>query len=218
VEDPAAKRAGDEPYDALIVGGEKEETVKRKTKLSIISALVGATSLVVAIFAQAGGGAPSAGQTASDVSRAAIFTYSGGQQKRVIKKIGDEPFTFGETTSFLELPGSAITVCVPAGTTDLLDVDFSAESRLNGAAYGSFDWLEIEVRRNGVPMEPHGPSGSPYAFDSSDLYESHAASFAVRAGGGCHTIRVFFKIVDNFDDNVLSAWIDDWNHQVHVSE
>ncbi|MFQ5456598.1 MAG: hypothetical protein ACE5EA_10440 [Nitrospirota bacterium] len=134
-----------------------------------------------------------------------FFTVNGGKVKKTRTKINDAPTTRGEG-DFLALPGAVIAFNVPRGK-DTFIVTFSGECRLTNASPN--DWVEVEVRLDGVPMKPSSP-GNPMAFCSDDNWEMHSATFAKRVPAGSHTIQVFWKLVDLAPFAVLSGWLDDW--------
>jgi len=133
----------------------------------------------------------------------------GGAVVKVYTKTNDAPATIGEGTGFVPVPGMARTISW-GGTAgqETLIVTFSAEAQLRGPESGDFDWIEIEVRLDGVPMEPHD-AGSPTALTGNENYGLYSGTFVKRVGPGTHTVQVFWKLVDNGANNDLSGWIDD---------
>jgi hypothetical protein len=99
-----------------------------------------------------------------------------------------------------------------------VNVTFSAETQLRGIGTDLFDWSELQVRRNGVPLQPVGGAGDPLAFNGGDTYGSHAAQFCGRVGRGVHTYTVWQRIVDNGANGALSAWYDDMTLRVEVAQ
>ena len=95
-----------------------------------------------------------------DVGTATLFAYSGGFVKAKIARTQDAPQTFGETSpAWVNVAGATLSRVVPAGTTDLFNVAFSAEGRLNNG--GGDDWVAIRILDNGVPMEPFSAIDEP---------------------------------------------------------
>ena len=106
---------------------------------------------------------------------AGLFTYGGGPARGKRAKTQTAAFTFGETAGWVTLPSSSLSWTVPAGTTDLFNVAFSAECRLiNG---GGDDYLRIRILDivGGVatPLEPYDGA---QAFCSADGYATHKAT------------------------------------------
>ena len=101
---------------------------------------------------------------------------------------------------------------VPAGTTDLFNVAFSAEGRLfNG---GGDDYVRIRVLDNGVPIEPYDAA---QGFFSADAYATHAGHWAKRvAGGQPHVDRCSSGFSTEFRSRLCQARIDDWTFEVVV--
>src|SRR6476620_3833396 len=71
-------------------------------------------------------------------------------------KISNAPSTTASTT-YVALPGASVTLSVPAASIRLFIVSFSAESRLINKPEppaGAASWIELQVRDNGVAMQP----------------------------------------------------------------
>ncbi|MDD5434299.1 MAG: hypothetical protein PH343_02595 [Nitrospira sp.] len=145
---------------------------------------------------------------------------SGGPIKFVEVKTENVSTTITEAVNgnaFVQLPNATLTYTVPAGTTDLLLVTFSGECRLSNGT-SSDDWVQLEVRLNGVPMQPSDPI-SPMAFCSTDSWNMHSATFARRVPAGVYTLKVFWKLVD-FAPLApdLHGWLDDWTLMLQVAD
>jgi hypothetical protein len=169
--------------------------------------------------AQAGGEAASKALASNGAKTAAAFACDGGHQKRVYNRIVNSPVVLGETAGFVRVPGAGLVFAGPAVGRDTLSVTFSAETQLRGnAADDKFDWSELEVRLDGVPMQPAGGPGDPMALTGSPYYAMNAAQFCGRVGRGVHSITVWQKIVDNGTSEALSVWLDDYLLRVEQSE
>lgn len=146
--------------------------------------------------------------------------YSGGILEGVRKVAENSPTT---TTShdFVNVPGAAASWFVPAGDTDLINVNFTAECRLINNVLppaGAANWVELRVLLSRVPaaagfpvlMQPQDPA-SPMAFCSANQYAMHAANFARRVGGGTtgatYTVQVQYRVTGSAG---LIAWLDDY--------
>jgi hypothetical protein len=112
----------------------------------------------------------------------------------------------------VNLNGATLTYTIPAGTTDLFNVAFSAECRLSNAVAPN-DWVRIRILDNGVPMEPYD---GQQAFCSADSYATHKGNWVKRAAAGAHTLQVQFWIFDGAPAGVLQASIDDWTFELVV--
>jgi hypothetical protein len=152
----------------------------------------------------------------SDVDlMAGLFRYSGGpvKGKRAITQTA--AVNLPESNAWITLPNSQIPLTVPAGTTDLFNVAFSAECRVvNG---GTDDWLRIRIIDvvGGVatPLEPYD---GQQAFCSAEGYATHKGNWVKRAASGPHNLFVQFWIQDNAPFENVVAWIDDWTFEVVV--
>ena len=163
--------------------------------------------------------AQAGGSTASNAAAAAttttgVFKCDGGAQKAVYNRIVNQFSTYGEGADFM-VPGASLGLLGPRRGTDTLNVTFSAETQLRGSTVNdNFDWAELEVRLDGVPMRPAGPPDSPLAITGSPTYSSNAAQFCGRIGRGFHRIQVVSRVVDNGANDSLTAWIDDYTLRV----
>ena len=150
---------------------------------------------------------------AAPASARTLFAFFGGPVKRYSARIQDQPTQIGETPGFNLLPGSPIFMSVPAGQVDSFVITFSAECRLFNAS--SEDWVQLEVRRNGVPVEPHTPAGDTMAFCSDNNWNMGSATFITpRLRAGNHTFTVYWRLVDLAPAAVLRGWLDDWTFNV----
>jgi hypothetical protein len=189
-------------------------------------ALVG----VAALATIAGAGMASAGSSGGDSAQAGgsdpaaasakvrAFRCDGGPQKAVYNRIVNQPIVFGEGAD-VAVPGASLNLNGPAAGSDTLSVTFSAETQLRGnASEDLFDWAELEVLLDGVPLQPVGPPGSPMAITGGSTYAMNAAQFCGKIDKGPHSIRVISRIVDNGNDDALQAWLDDYVLRVEVSQ
>lgn len=144
-----------------------------------------------------------------------VRTCHGGKQKLVKNKLSDAPYIFGEGP-FTVVPGSAVSFSVPAGQQDTVLVTFSAEAQLRGSSE-LFDWIEIEIRLDGVPMEPFD-LGTPTALQGGPTYVSASLQRCQRVGEGNHVVSAHVMLTDNGADEVLTGWVDDWLLSVEVND
>lgn len=153
------------------------------------------------------GGDPSARITAHRTGEG-VFKCNGGAQRATLTKINRNPSTFGEGSDF-DVPVGVV-VKGPKHGKDTLNVTFSAETQLRGSsATDYFDWMELEVRVDGVPIQPFGAAGDPLAFTGSREYASNAAQFCTKIGRGKHHVTVVSRLVDNGAADSLTGWLDD---------
>ncbi len=193
------------------------------TKL-IIGGVAVATALSGAGMAAAAGNdsrSPQSGGREALTAKAAdvdVYRCDGGRQKRVYNRIVNQPFTFGEGPQ-VALPGAEATVFGPRRGRDTISVTFSAETQLrNSSDADKYDWIGLEVLLDGVPMQPVGPPGSVMAISGSPHYAMNAAQFCGKIRKGPHKITVENNLVDNGNDDSLTAWLDDYTLRVEVSQ
>lgn len=138
--------------------------------------------------------------------QAGTFLYRGGQAIGKIARTTTGGILFGETGGWITLPGS-LTWTVPAGTTQLFNVSYSAECRLvNG---GVDDFVRIRIVDTGGVGTPLEPYNGGQAFCHADGYATHKASWVKRARPGVHTLVVQVWIYDGAPAEVLTGDLDD---------
>ena len=146
---------------------------------------------------------------------AGYFTQIGGAVKRKLAKTQTAATLFGETAGWYSLPLANLAFTVPANTTDLFNVSFTAECRLfNG---GADDYVRIRVidTVTGIVMEPYDGA---QAFFNADAYATHTGMWSKRFGAGAHNLQVQFWILDGAPLEALTAWVDDWTFELIVYE
>jgi hypothetical protein len=145
----------------------------------------------------------------------ALSSCSGGIVKATRAVTQNTPTQIGENPAFVALPGASVGFTVPVGTLDTFVVTFSGECRLFNSS--NDDWVEVEVRLDGVPMQPND-AGSSMAFCSANSWAMHSATFCRRVGSGSHTVQVFWRLRDFAPLGSLQGWLDDWTLLLLVSE
>ena len=147
---------------------------------------------------------------------AAPKQFSGGVAKAIIAKTQTASQILSESASWATVSGASLTYVVPAGSSDIVNVAFSAECRIPGGA--SEDYLLIRVMDtvNGAST-PFDPSEAR-AFCSVDSNATHTGNWVKIAGPGTHTLQVQVRIFDGPPANILQAWLDDWTLQLVVYE
>jgi hypothetical protein len=146
---------------------------------------------------------------------AGFFIQSGGAVKRKLAKTQTAASIVPETPTWWNLPGGNLAYTVPAGTSDLFNVSFTAECRVfNG---GGDDYLRIRIldTTTGIPLEPYDGA---QAFCSADGYATYTGVWSKRMTGGVHNLQVQFWLFDGGGLEALSAWIDDWTFELIVYE
>jgi hypothetical protein len=174
-----------------------------------------------AVAADATRGAQATGSTPNRSSATAALPAvqcNGGAQKAVRTTLDNQFVVFGEGGDFI-LPGATVTLAGPSVGADTVNVTFSAEAQLRGSTPGdNFDWAEVEVLLDGLPMRPFGPADSPMALNGSPFYHMNTAQFCGRIGAGTHRLQVRLRLADNGTPDTLVEWIDDWVLKAEVSE
>ncbi|CUR60379.1 conserved exported hypothetical protein [metagenome] len=154
-----------------------------------------------------GGGNPQAPAGAGAETTPHVYRCDGGKTVNVRTRIVNTPFTFGETGD-LAVPGAKLTFTGPRTGKDTVVVTFSGETRLFGAE--ADDWMGIEVKLDGVNIQPYTEVGDVMALASDDNWGMHSAQFCTKVGEGQHTLEVFTNTADFATDSSLSGWIDDY--------
>lgn len=131
------------------------------------------------------------GLTAGTVS-ALTTTQSAGSVTSQQFATNDLPTT-AIGSSWTNVPGAAVTVTVPSGTSRVLDARFTAESQCVGSGYCSA--RVVYQRSGGAVTELRPVSGADFAFDSpGGTWESHAMErSSARLSAG--TYRVWVQAV-----------------------
>jgi hypothetical protein len=155
----------------------------------------------------AGGGNPQAPTGAGSETTPQVFRCDGGPTVNVRTRTVNVPFTFGETDD-LAIPGAKLNFSGPKVGKDTVVVTFSGETRLYNAE--SDDWMGIEVKLDGVNIQPYTEVGDVMALASDDNWGMHSAQFCTKVGKGRHTLEVFTNTADFANDSALSGWIDDY--------
>ena len=158
------------------------------------------TALISAASAQGISDGSTAAQAAAQ--KANINVFCGAQTANLIRT-ENASLTFSNT-SFLALPGAAVSVSVPAGTTRCIKVLFTAEA-------GATNFCYVRAVDNGIPMFPDG--GSLQALVSHDgSANGHAFLWVRRVSAGSHVISIQRRV------NAGSCGIDDWSMDVEVHQ
>jgi hypothetical protein len=131
-------------------------------------------------------------------SHATIEVFNSGTSffKRVITNtsatlLNAATFTSPATT-FATVPGATTTIFVPASSSVLVSVDFSAEAACYGGGVGNPDWCELMVMIGGVEGSPQASTtsfGDLYAFASTDAGNATYASWRGHAMSRHRCIR-----------------------------
>jgi hypothetical protein len=137
--------------------------------------------------------------------QAGFFGYSGGpvRGKRALTQTA--AVNIAAVGAWVTLPTSVpISWPVPAGTSDLFNVAFSAECQKLGGGQARIRILDTAT---GLPLEPYDGF---QVFCSINAPQTHAGLWARRMSGGAHNLVV------QFFNSAGSVIIDDWTFEVVV--
>jgi hypothetical protein len=146
---------------------------------------------------------------------AGYFIQSGGAVKRKLAKTRTTVTVVPETAGWYSLPLANLAYTVAAGTTDLFNVSFTAECRVNNGGGDDYVRIRIMDTTTGVPLEPYDGG---QAFCSADGYATYTGVWSKRLGAGAHNLQVQLWIFDGAPAEAVSAWIDDWTFELIVYE
>lgn len=142
----------------------------------------------------------------------ATVEYSGGAVKAVLGKTQTAPaFALFDQTDWVNLPGSALRLTVPGGTSDLFSLSFSGDCFYND---GQIKIRVVAVVDGVGIVVPPSDTGSP-SVDGRYICASigtHAATWVMRGGPGNYRFSVQFR---HLTAGHQAGW-DDWHFQVVV--
>jgi hypothetical protein len=152
---------------------------------------------------------------ASGVALAAVSIVSGNviNQVRVVRE--DTPTTTS-STSFVDIPGAATTVSVPAGQRGLILARFSAESVCDGDAVGYCSVRIVVVDASGAIVEMQPAASIDFAFDSTDAenitapqnsMESYSMDRSLVVPRGNYTVKAQWAVTSS----AVTFRLDDWS-------
>ena len=113
------------------------------------------------------------------------------------------------STSFVAVPGAAVTFTVPAGKTRCVKVLFTAETACTPSA--AVDACYVRVQDNGVNLNPSGEGYQTIDSEKADA-QAHAFEWVGRVNEGSHTITIQQKV----GNVATSFYLDDWTFDVGI--
>lgn len=170
------------------------------------------TKIIAAIVAALGlfaGGVAVASHNAGHV------LYSGGGLIQTKVATETDPWATSTPNTWVNVPGSTLTVTVPSGTSRLLNATFNAASYCLAQHRCA---VRIVARKAGTstPTELRPAAGNVFSFDSQDLggesWQAHSVSRSVVRSAG--TWYVYVQAQPVGDGGPLN--LDDWNFVVNV--
>jgi hypothetical protein len=159
---------------------------------------------------------------ASGAAFAVLSFASGGFIERVAIA-RETSATTSSSTSFVDIPGAAVSVFVPSGSSKLIMARYSAESACSGGTGSQYCSVRIVARNSatGAITELQPASGLDFAFDSTDAgretassWESHSMDRSNRLGAGSYTIRAQRAVTSS----ATAFRLDDWSLTVEQSQ
>jgi hypothetical protein len=151
-----------------------------------------------------------------------VLSASNGGAQLQMQNRGENAASVTSSTVFSDLPGAAVTVSVPGGTSQLINARFTAESNCTRAnpALGGWCSARIVAQRIGVlpvppPVELNPVAGLDYAFDSAgtDQHEGHAMERSLRLATGTYIVKVQRAVTSP----LIAFRLDDWHLAVEKS-
>jgi hypothetical protein len=156
---------------------------------------------------------------------AAVLTADAGGTQLRIDKRQQNAASSTNSTVFVDLPGAAVGVSVPANQSRLYDVPFFAETRCAGPGGGG--WCSIRIIAvnvaTGAVTELRPQAGIDYAFDSDmagasdDLNEGHGMERSARLFGGSSGASYRIQVQRAVTNNTIAFTLDDWHLAVETS-
>jgi hypothetical protein len=158
---------------------------------------------------------------AASGATAMALTSSAGGAQLLMQNRAETAASVTNSTTFVDLPGAAVTVSVPTDRTELFNARFTAESNCTRAVFAP-GWCSTRIvaQRIGVipvppPVELAPASGLDYAFDSvaTDQHEGHAMERSLRLRAGTYVIKVQRAVTNA----AIQFTLDDWHLAVEGS-
>lgn len=129
--------------------------------------------------------------------------YSGGGVKAVLGKT-QASHAFFYTSSWTNLPGSALRLTVPQGTSDLFSLTFTGECSASG-----YLLIRVVAVVDGVGAVVDPPDDGLVVFCQANPYSTHTRKWLLRGGPGDYRFSVQLYPSDSGDVN-------DWTFEVVV--
>ena len=150
--------------------------------------------------------------------QAGFFALVGGPVRAKLARTQTAPSALAEGAVWRNLPGATLSRVVPAGTTDLFNVAFSAECQVRSLGNGDTARIRIAHLLNGVLVAPIEPYDGDQRFCSSaNALATHSGLWSQRVGAGNHTIGVQIMTIDFAPDNgAITTTLDDWTFELVV--
>ena len=148
---------------------------------------------------------------------AAVLTQTSGKAQIQMVNVAETDATTTSSTSWQTVPNAIVSLTVPAGTSQLINARFAAESACQGTGSG---YCPVQILVTGTVNAPLDPaSGTDYAFDSDeagtadDMWEGHAMERSIRLGPGSYRVYVQYAVTNP----ATTFRLDDWHFAVESS-
>lgn len=178
----------------------------KRWMVATIAASIAVSSFGVALATSTGPQSAVAGEAELSDRGEEVLRCDGGKHKKHKTRMSATPVEFDEADGTVTV--ASLTIVVPKGR-DTLEVDFNAETRLEGAADENH-WIQLGFYLNGVLMQPNDPTSPLALADDNRGWESNMASACQRVPAGTYEVEVRAKAVDFNNSANLRAWLDDW--------
>ena len=70
--------------------------------------------------------------------------------------------------------------------------------------------MGIEVKDNGVNIQPYTAVGDVMAFTGEPSWNLNSGQFCVKVGRGKHRFQVYTNLHDSGSNHNLNGWVDDY--------
>jgi hypothetical protein len=189
--------------------------------VAVMAFAAGALALIaprgVQVSQEVSAAAPLAAVQEEVEPQAGLFAYVGG----VVRGKTARTYTSASVLSeggWRLVTGATLTRVVAAGTSDLINVAFSAECQVRSLGVGDTARIRIAHFVNGIQVAPVEPYDGDQRFCSAnDPVATHAGNWAIRVAGGSHLFRVEVMPVDfGVDNGIITAVIDDWTFELVI--
>ena len=160
--------------------------------------------------------------TAAEVAQvepeAGFFAWTGGVVRAKLVRTNTAAVALAEGPVWRPVANATLSRFVPAGTTDLFNIAFSAECQVRSLGNGDTARIRIAHFVNGVQVAPIEPYDGDQRFCSSvNPLATHKGNWAMRVGAGTHVVRVEIMTVDFAPDNgAITTTLDDWTFELVV--
>jgi hypothetical protein len=149
---------------------------------------------------------------AASVEEDGAMRCNGGRHIRHASILDDVPLQFIEDDGEVSL--GKLRFNVP-GRTDLVQVEYNAETRLYGAEDDGH-WIELRFYLDGQLMNPNDDTSPLALANDSEGWESNSTRACARVGEGKHVVEAKAVLSDFYDSADLVGWLDDSTFSIDI--